>query len=80
MGDVHSKGEVGPIDLPVSPWQIPAELITLDPEQLGQVDTISMEQKHQEQVERLVSTCGGGSVLWVAGGRGWGWRQRHEAL
>ncbi|KYO32870.1 WD repeat-containing protein 46 [Alligator mississippiensis] len=33
--------------------KIPAELITLDPEQLGQVDTISMEQKHQEQVERL---------------------------
>uniref|UniRef100_A0A8C0G2K5 WD repeat domain 46 n=1 Tax=Chelonoidis abingdonii TaxID=106734 RepID=A0A8C0G2K5_CHEAB len=33
--------------------KIPSELITLDPGQLGQVDTITMEQKHQERVERL---------------------------
>ncbi|XP_065419988.1 WD repeat-containing protein 46 isoform X2 [Chrysemys picta bellii] len=33
--------------------KIPSELITLDPGQLGRVDTITMEQKHQERVERL---------------------------
>uniref|UniRef100_A0A674JSY8 WD repeat-containing protein 46 n=1 Tax=Terrapene triunguis TaxID=2587831 RepID=A0A674JSY8_9SAUR len=33
--------------------KIPSELITLDPGQLGRVDAITMEQKHQERVERL---------------------------
>ncbi|XP_075773567.1 WD repeat-containing protein 46 isoform X2 [Pelodiscus sinensis] len=33
--------------------KIPAELITLDPGQLGQVDAITMEQKHRERVDRL---------------------------
>ncbi|XP_067403071.1 WD repeat-containing protein 46 [Emydura macquarii macquarii] len=33
--------------------KIPSELIALDPGQLGRVDAITMEQKHQERVERL---------------------------
>ncbi|TFJ97062.1 WD repeat-containing protein 46 [Platysternon megacephalum] len=33
--------------------KIPSELITLDAGQLGRVDAITMEQKHQERVERL---------------------------
>ncbi|GCB87182.1 hypothetical protein scyTo_0027872, partial [Scyliorhinus torazame] len=33
---------------------IQPELITLDPSKLGQVDSITMEQKHQERVQRLV--------------------------
>ncbi|XP_050776990.1 WD repeat-containing protein 46 isoform X2 [Gopherus flavomarginatus] len=33
--------------------KIPSELITLDPGQLGQVDAITMEQKHHERVQRL---------------------------
>ncbi|XP_072331930.1 WD repeat-containing protein 46 [Scyliorhinus torazame] len=41
-------------------WEVKAllekvqpELITLDPSKLGQVDSITMEQKHQERVQRL---------------------------
>ncbi|XP_075042537.1 WD repeat-containing protein 46 [Mixophyes fleayi] len=33
--------------------KIQPELITLDPTQLGEVDTITMEQKRKEQVERM---------------------------
>ncbi|KAJ7303330.1 hypothetical protein JRQ81_012272 [Phrynocephalus forsythii] len=33
--------------------KIPAELISLDPGQLGAVDAISLEQRHKERVERL---------------------------
>ncbi|KAE8585095.1 hypothetical protein XENTR_v10021217 [Xenopus tropicalis] len=33
--------------------KIQPELITLDPTQLGEVDAITMEQKHKEKVERL---------------------------
>ncbi|XP_053328707.1 WD repeat-containing protein 46 [Spea bombifrons] len=33
--------------------KIPADLITLDPTQLGEVDAITLEQKRKEQVERL---------------------------
>ncbi|XP_072890973.1 WD repeat-containing protein 46 isoform X1 [Hemitrygon akajei] len=33
--------------------KIQPELITLDPTKLGQVDAVSMEQKHQDRVERL---------------------------
>lgn len=34
--------------------QIPSELITLDPTELGRVDPISLEQQRQERAERLV--------------------------
>ncbi|KAM8952781.1 WD repeat-containing protein 46 [Pelodytes ibericus] len=33
--------------------KVPADLITMDPTQLGEVDVITMEQKRKEQVERL---------------------------
>ncbi|XP_015746174.1 WD repeat-containing protein 46 [Python bivittatus] len=33
--------------------KIPSELISLDPRQLGQVDTVSLEQQHKERAERL---------------------------
>ncbi|GCC44961.1 hypothetical protein chiPu_0029172, partial [Chiloscyllium punctatum] len=35
---------------------IQPDLITLDPTKLGQVDFITMTQKHQERVQRLVRT------------------------
>lgn len=58
--------------------QIPSELISLDPRQLGTVDTITMEQQQQERAERLVrgmlgcwrdGCCGldFSNALWVRG-------------
>lgn len=42
------------------PPQIPPELISLDPGQLGQVDAVSLEQQREERAERLVRAQAGG--------------------
>lgn len=47
--------------------QIPAELISLEPGQLGTVDTLTLEQQHQERVQRLVRTRGGTGVRGAGG-------------
>ncbi|KAK2517366.1 hypothetical protein Q9966_014707 [Columba livia] len=36
--------------------KIPAELLTLDPSQLGHVDRAALEQKREERIQRLVPT------------------------
>lgn len=53
---------------PLSPPKIPSELISLDPGQLGTVDTVTLEQQHKERVERLVRDTGGMTRVGWRGG------------
>ncbi|XP_069738021.1 WD repeat-containing protein 46 [Phaenicophaeus curvirostris] len=66
---VPGSGEPNPDALEVNPYRsrrqrqewevkallekIPAELITLDPSELGRVDTATLQQKREERIERL---------------------------